>query len=63
MQEQSFSHGVLQTHGWDWIRFDQNGKHFTSKALVVALKKTNTQDLLPFFQTLSFGSFKFRYEI
>ena len=37
MQEESFSHGVLQTHGRDWIRFDQNGKHFTSKALV-ALK-------------------------
>ena len=38
-QEQSFLHGVLQTQERDWIRFDQNGKHFTSKALVVALKK------------------------
>ena len=37
--EQSLLHGVLQMHGRDWIRFDQNGQHFTSKALVVALKK------------------------
>ena len=39
MQEQSFFHGVLQTYGRDWIRFDKGEKKFTYKAFVVALKK------------------------
>ena len=51
---ESLFHEALQTYGRDWIRFDQNDKKFTYKALVVALKKT--QDFLPFFQTLSLFS-------
>ena len=39
-QEQSFFHDRLQKYGRNWIRFDQNEKIFTYKALVVvALKK------------------------
>ena len=52
-EEEKLFSGTLQTIGRDWIRFDQNEKQkFTSKALVVALKK-KTLFFLPFVQTLS----------
>ena len=38
--EQSFFHCTLQTYGLIWMsKFEQNEKKFTSRALVVALKK------------------------
>ena len=32
-------HDAVKTYGLDWIRFDQNEKKITYKALVVGLKK------------------------
>ena len=41
-QEQSFTNNTLQMYRWDWIKFDQQEKNFTCKALDVAFKKLLT---------------------
>ena len=44
-------HDALQKYRRDWIRFDQNEKNSTYKALTVSKKKN--QDFLSYFQTIS----------
>ena len=42
-------HDAVKTYGLDWIRFDQNEKKITYKALVVGLKKKKKSRLFNIF--------------